>query len=314
MNSFAASARRCIAMRCAIKSESRIDRLRVAVRTAERCAAAGHQESRSAVQRSGRRLWRSLAATGPGAHDRIIPGDHHQFQRPGADALPRHGLDAAADGVRERGDLAGGAGSGFPARRLHEIHDRRRSGADRSDAQRSFADSPPRGTGASRTPDEAAKVLSDAELRYLRNQTILAIHCTYLGESLASIVLFRDGAKPFSPEDAATLRAIGPVFAIALATMVRGKWMTRGDGASRRTRMTARSWMSRMIRLRRGGERKTIRSGGSAANRRRFENPGGGTAPTGLEQAAPPPIGPQNSQEKNRRNRLFFRRVFFTSK
>ena len=41
--------------------------------------------------------------------------------------------------------------------------------------------------------------------------------------SLASIVLFREGSKPFSPEDAATLRAIAPVFAVTLATMVRGE-------------------------------------------------------------------------------------------
>ncbi|HEX4054500.1 MAG TPA: response regulator [Tepidisphaeraceae bacterium] len=70
--------------------------------------------------------------------------------------------------------------------------------------------------------EEANKVLSAAELRFMRNQTVLAIHCTYLGESLASIVLFREGDKPFCPEDVMTLRAIGPVFAIALATMVRG--------------------------------------------------------------------------------------------
>jgi len=71
--------------------------------------------------------------------------------------------------------------------------------------------------------EEAAKVLTTAELVHLRGQTILAIHCTYLGESLASIVLMRDGDKPFTPEDVTTLRAIGPVFAVALATMVRGQ-------------------------------------------------------------------------------------------
>ncbi|MGD0463142.1 MAG: response regulator [Tepidisphaeraceae bacterium] len=75
--------------------------------------------------------------------------------------------------------------------------------------------------------EEAAGVLSTAELLHLSGQTILAIHCTYLGESLASIVLMRDGDKPFTPEDVATLRAIGPVFAVALATMVRGQ---EGDG------------------------------------------------------------------------------------
>jgi DNA-binding response OmpR family regulator len=71
--------------------------------------------------------------------------------------------------------------------------------------------------------DEAAKVMSPAELRFLRNQAVLGIHCTYLGESIACIVLFREGDKPFSSDDAATLRAIAPVFAITLATMVRGE-------------------------------------------------------------------------------------------
>ena len=52
--------------------------------------------------------------------------------------------------------------------------------------------------------DEAAKILSPTESQHLRNQTILGIHCTYLGESLAGIVLFRDGAKPFTADDAAT--------------------------------------------------------------------------------------------------------------
>jgi len=77
--------------------------------------------------------------------------------------------------------------------------------------------------------DEAAKILSPKELQHLRNQTVLAIHCTYLGESLAGIVLFRDGSKPFTPDDAATLRAIAPVFAITLATMVRSELDEDGE-------------------------------------------------------------------------------------
>jgi DNA-binding response OmpR family regulator len=76
---------------------------------------------------------------------------------------------------------------------------------------------------------DAAKILTADELRHLRNQTILGIHCTYLGESLAGIVLFRDGSKPFSEDDAATLRAIAPVFAITLATLVRSEAEDEGD-------------------------------------------------------------------------------------
>jgi DNA-binding response OmpR family regulator len=70
---------------------------------------------------------------------------------------------------------------------------------------------------------EAGKIMSPAEIQLMRNQAVLGIHCTYLGESLAAIVLFREGTKPFAPEDAATLRAIAPVFALTLATMVRGE-------------------------------------------------------------------------------------------
>jgi FixJ family two-component response regulator len=79
---------------------------------------------------------------------------------------------------------------------------------------------------------EAAKILSNTELRFLEGQTILAIHCTYLGESLASIVLFREADKPFTSDDAAALRAIAPVFAVTLATMVRGEADGHDSGES----------------------------------------------------------------------------------
>jgi DNA-binding response OmpR family regulator len=68
---------------------------------------------------------------------------------------------------------------------------------------------------------EAAQQLTPAELQHMNNQTVLGAHCTYLGESLAQIILFRDGNKPFTEDDLATLRAIGPTFAVTLATMVR---------------------------------------------------------------------------------------------
>jgi len=77
--------------------------------------------------------------------------------------------------------------------------------------------------------NEAAKILTPNESQHLHNQALLGIHCTYLGESLAGIVLFRDGAKPFTPDDAATLRAIAPVFAITLATMVRSELDEPGE-------------------------------------------------------------------------------------
>ena len=46
------------------------------------------------------------------------------------------------------------------------------------------------------------------------------MNCTYLGESLASVIMFRDGKTPFTDDDAEALKAISPIFATALATMV----------------------------------------------------------------------------------------------
>ncbi|MDQ3625465.1 MAG: response regulator, partial [Verrucomicrobiota bacterium] len=69
--------------------------------------------------------------------------------------------------------------------------------------------------------DEAAKVLSADELKQMPNQTVLACNCSYLGESLAAVILFRDAASPFTNEDAAALKAISSIFATALAATVR---------------------------------------------------------------------------------------------
>jgi len=68
---------------------------------------------------------------------------------------------------------------------------------------------------------EARRVLTSAEARLMPDQAILATHCTYLGESLAMLILFRDGARPFSEADAATIKAISPIFAVSLAAAVR---------------------------------------------------------------------------------------------
>jgi CheY-like chemotaxis protein len=68
---------------------------------------------------------------------------------------------------------------------------------------------------------DARRVLSSAEARLMPDQAILAAHCTYLGESLAMVVLFREGSREFTPADAATLKAIAPIFAVALAAAVR---------------------------------------------------------------------------------------------
>lgn len=63
--------------------------------------------------------------------------------------------------------------------------------------------------------------LKDEEYEILCNQDILTMSCTYLGEPLAAMIFFRDTSNPFTETDEITLKAIAPVFATALATMVR---------------------------------------------------------------------------------------------
>lgn len=77
---------------------------------------------------------------------------------------------------------------------------------------------------------DVKKYLTPSEFKTLAGQTILASNCTYLGESLAVLVLFRDEKCPFTPEDVAMVKAIAPYFAIALAAMVRGEDGDGGDG------------------------------------------------------------------------------------
>src|SRR5206468_8078124 len=72
------------------------------------------------------------------------------------------------------------------------------------------------------TANEAHRKLTAAELDHLAGQTVLAVNCAYLGESLAVLVLFRDDKSPFTDDDITMLRAISPVFATALAGIVRG--------------------------------------------------------------------------------------------
>ena len=69
--------------------------------------------------------------------------------------------------------------------------------------------------------DEAQEKLTPAELDFLADQDILATNCTYLGETLAVVVLFREAGKGFVESDAATLKTISPLFALSLASVVR---------------------------------------------------------------------------------------------
>ena len=70
------------------------------------------------------------------------------------------------------------------------------------------------------SPAEADK-LSPEERKHLKNQSILSINCTYLGESLAVITLFRDQSSAFTDDDAAALKSVSPIFATMLASVVR---------------------------------------------------------------------------------------------
>jgi FixJ family two-component response regulator len=66
------------------------------------------------------------------------------------------------------------------------------------------------------------------EVNLLGNQDVLAVNCTYLGESLATIMFFRDNKSPFSGDDQSLCRAISSIFAISLASMVRGGFSEDG--------------------------------------------------------------------------------------
>ena len=74
--------------------------------------------------------------------------------------------------------------------------------------------------------------LKKEEFKLLVNQDIISLSATYLGEPLAAIILFRDAASAFNDIDESTLKAIAPVFATALATVVRDPSLppSEGDG------------------------------------------------------------------------------------
>lgn len=80
------------------------------------------------------------------------------------------------------------------------------------------------------TADEIQQKLTPDEGKFLRGQTLMGADCTYLGESLATWVLFRDQSTPFSDDDMALLQAISPVFAVCLAGIVRGADEEEGGG------------------------------------------------------------------------------------
>ena len=71
--------------------------------------------------------------------------------------------------------------------------------------------------------------LTAREMEFLKDQDVIAVNCSYLAESLAVVVMFRDAKAGFTPEDAATLKTICPLFAVALAGIVRGNEEEEGS-------------------------------------------------------------------------------------
>jgi FixJ family two-component response regulator len=68
--------------------------------------------------------------------------------------------------------------------------------------------------------DELDEEFTESEQEDLAGQQFVGLNCTYLGETLATIVFFRDETAPFTDEDAATLQAVSSIFAVSLATIV----------------------------------------------------------------------------------------------
>jgi FixJ family two-component response regulator len=64
--------------------------------------------------------------------------------------------------------------------------------------------------------------LTPQELQPLKGQEIVAVNCTYLGESLAALLFFRDAKNPFTADDENLLKQVSPIFAVSLASVVRG--------------------------------------------------------------------------------------------
>ncbi len=77
--------------------------------------------------------------------------------------------------------------------------------------------------------DDAATLLTQPELKYLAGQDVLACNCTYLGDTLAVVVMFRDAKTPFSDADVDALKMISPLFAVSLTKAVKGGGLNGED-------------------------------------------------------------------------------------
>jgi len=79
------------------------------------------------------------------------------------------------------------------------------------------------------TSEQVNHQCTPEELDYLADQTVLGANCTYLGEAIAAVVLFRDAKTPFKPEDEAVLKSVAPILATALAGIVKQSQVPNDD-------------------------------------------------------------------------------------
>ncbi len=71
--------------------------------------------------------------------------------------------------------------------------------------------------------------MTSKEIEQFKGQDILGVNCTYLGESLASLIFFRDERSPFTEDDANLLKQVSPIFALELASIVRDDEEPEGE-------------------------------------------------------------------------------------
>lgn len=69
--------------------------------------------------------------------------------------------------------------------------------------------------------NELGDRLTPQELAYVKGHDLMAVNCTYLGESLATLIFFREEKSAFSEDDMGLVQQISPIFAVELATVVR---------------------------------------------------------------------------------------------
>jgi hypothetical protein len=68
---------------------------------------------------------------------------------------------------------------------------------------------------------EIRELLTPPEVKILGEQDVIAVNCTYLGDTLGVIVLFRDAKTPFGDDDVAAVKTVSPLFASMLTRAVK---------------------------------------------------------------------------------------------